>query len=93
MSEIAPELINHIQRAICIQLGFDEQRPPLHISKEQVSQILGVRPGTLNTWASTGRYNRPFVKCGRLRRYSLHEVAAFIAKRTMSHVGHVKGGE
>ena len=53
----------------------------------QAAQALKVRPNTLAVWRSTGRYDLPFVKCGRLVRYRVGDVRAFIAKRTRKHTG------
>lgn len=45
--------------------------------------FLGVKPGTLDVWRSTGRYSIPFVKVGRLVRYKRADLQAFIENRTM----------
>lgn len=59
------------------------------LSETQAAQILGIAPGTLAVWRSTGRYSLPYIKCGRLVRYSAGDVRAFIAKRTRQHTGEV----
>lgn len=57
------------------------------LTQDQVAQCLGVKPATLQIWRVTGRYNLPFIKCGRLVRYRQEDVHAFIARRTREHTG------
>lgn len=51
------------------------------LTKEDVSEILGVSVGTLAVWRATKRYNLPYVKSGRLIRYRDEDVQAFINAR------------
>ena len=51
------------------------------LTKEQVSEILGISVGTLAVWRTTKRYNLPYVKSGRLIRYREQDVQAFINSR------------
>jgi len=51
------------------------------MTPEQVSAYLGVSVETLNVWRCTKRYNLPYVKAGRLVRYRIEDVEAFIASR------------
>ncbi len=51
------------------------------LTKEQVSEILGISVGTLAVWRATKRYNLPYVKSGRLIRYREEDVQAFILSR------------
>lgn len=51
------------------------------LTKEDVSEILGVSTGTLAVWRATKRYNLPYVKSGRLIRYREEDVEAFITSR------------
>lgn len=53
----------------------------------EVAEILGVSVGTLSVWASTGRWNLPFVKIGRKRMYRPEDVRAFIDRRTVDTEG------
>ncbi|HZQ71692.1 MAG TPA: helix-turn-helix domain-containing protein [Burkholderiales bacterium] len=55
---------------------------PHLMSREQAAQYLGVSPETLAVWASTKRYNLPFVKMGRLAKYRKTDLDAFITSRT-----------
>jgi predicted site-specific integrase-resolvase len=49
------------------------------------ASILGVSEGTLSVWRSTGRYDLPYVKCGRCVRYRMEDIQAFIERRTQTH--------
>ncbi len=51
------------------------------LTKEEVSDILGVSVGTLAVWRATKRYNLPYVKSGRLVRYRIEDIEAFIKSR------------
>lgn len=51
------------------------------LTKEQVSEILGITIGTLAVWRTTQRYDLPYVKAGRLIRYRYEDVMAFIESR------------
>jgi len=54
---------------------------PLY-DRVQAAQYLGdIRPATLATWASTHRYNLPFIRVGRKIRYRRSDLDAFIASR------------
>ena len=37
------------------------------LDENQTAQFLNVSPGTLSVWRSTGRYQLPFLKVGRIR--------------------------
>ncbi len=51
------------------------------LTAEQVADILGVTGHTLAVWRSTGRYDLPYVKSGRLVRYRETDVTGFIERR------------
>lgn len=57
------------------------------LTQDQVARRLGIKPATLQIWRVTGRYNLPFIKCGRLVRYREEDVLAFIDRRTREHTG------
>lgn len=63
--------------------------PPALLTQDQVAHRLGLKPATLQIWRVTGRYNLPFVKCGRLVRYREEDVRAFIDRRTREHTSSV----
>jgi hypothetical protein len=51
-------------------------------SRRYASKYLGVTVHTLAVWASTGRYNLPFVKVGRKAMYWTHNLEEFVRQRT-----------
>ena len=51
------------------------------LTPTQVSDILGVTTHTLAVWRSEGRYELPYIKTGRLVRYLMEDVEAFIRGR------------
>ena len=52
------------------------------LTDEEAAKILGVTPGTLQVWRSTGRYKLPFVKVGRNVRYVQSNLISWIPERT-----------
>jgi hypothetical protein len=77
--------IETIKIEIAVALGYDPSRPPNQIDDKQAAVALGVKTSTLSVWRSTGRYDLPFAKVGRLVRYRLVDLAKFIDSRTASH--------
>jgi len=55
-------------------------------SPGDAATYLGVAENTLSVWRSTGRYNLPYIKVGRLVRYRLSDLQAFLVRHT-----HLKG--
>lgn len=53
----------------------------LHPNKS-AAQYLGIEPGTLNVWRSTGRYDLAYIKVGRLVKYRQSVLDAFLLDRT-----------
>ena len=51
------------------------------LDDQQAAKILGVTPGTLSVWRSTGRYRLPFVKVGHKVRYRRGDLEAWLASR------------
>ncbi|WP_261835666.1 helix-turn-helix domain-containing protein [Vibrio ishigakensis] len=51
------------------------------LNRNQAAEYLGVSPGTLAVWASTGRYQLPFVKIGRKVFYRVVDLESFIEQR------------
>jgi len=74
-------LLREIVKEIAGTLGFTEKNVPTQINEKQTSIVLDVKPATLCNWRCTGRYNLPFIKTGRLVRYRVADLAAWIAKR------------
>ena len=52
------------------------------IDEKTAASILGVTPGTLQVWRSTGRYAVPFIKIGRLVKYRASALNEWIESRT-----------
>ncbi|MBT8766295.1 helix-turn-helix domain-containing protein [Metapseudomonas boanensis] len=76
-----------IKSEIAAQLGYDPKNPPVNVDDKQAATALGLQPTTLAVWRSTGRYNLPFLKVGRLVKYRLSDLAEFLARRTATHTG------
>jgi predicted site-specific integrase-resolvase len=55
------------------------------IPPNQAAQILGVSPGTLQVWRTTGRWRLPFVKVGGRVMYRPDDIQEFVERRTMDH--------
>lgn len=49
------------------------------------SVYLGVTPGTLSVWRSTGRYPLTFIKIGRRVRYMVGDILDFVESRIHLH--------
>lgn len=52
------------------------------VGEKEAAAILGVTPGTLQVWRSTGRYAIPFIKVGRLVKYRRSVLESWIDSRT-----------
>lgn len=59
---------------------------PNLLTPSQVAEYLGISTETLNVWRSTKRYNLPYIKAGRLVRYRIEDVEAFITSRLQGAV-------
>lgn len=79
-----------IKAEIAAQLGFDPKNPPVNVDDKQAADALGVKATTLAVWRSTGRYNLPFLKVGRLVKYRVSDLAEFLVRRTANHTGEVR---
>ena len=55
------------------------------IDERQAAEFLGVSPGTLSVWRSTGRYKIPFIKVGHLVRYRPPDLEAWLESRTRTN--------
>lgn len=82
--------ISAIKAEIAAQLGFDPNNPPATVADKLAADALGVKPTTLAVWRSTGRYNLPYLKVGRLVKYRISDLAEFLARRTANHTGEVR---
>lgn len=52
------------------------------MTPQEVADYIGVSVETLNVWRATRRYNLPYVKVGRLVRYKMRDILAFLEERT-----------
>jgi excisionase family DNA binding protein len=48
------------------------------LTPEEVADLFDVSPQTLASWRTTGRYDLPFLKIGRLVRYRASDVEEFL---------------
>lgn len=55
------------------------------LSALEAARYLGVAVGTLEVWRSTGRYGIPFLKVGRIVKYRLEDLDAFLEGRTYTN--------
>lgn len=60
----------------------------LLLNRREAAEYLGIKEHTLCVWASESRYDLPYVKVGRLVKYRLSDLAAFVARNTRQ-----KGGQ
>lgn len=52
------------------------------LNEIQVAEMIDVKPQTLQSWRATGRYGLPYIRVGRLIRYRLADVEAWLLSRT-----------
>jgi excisionase family DNA binding protein len=55
------------------------------MTRQEAADYLQVDVGTLEVWASTGRYNIPFYKVGRCARYKQEDLDRFIEDRKVTN--------
>ena len=60
-------------------------RSPI-VSRDFAAAYLGVKPQTLAAWAAKGNFDLPLVKIGRLAKYRLVDLEAYLARHTVSDV-------
>jgi len=53
------------------------------LSRKEAAMYLGLSVWTLAAWASDGNTDLPFIKVGRLAKYRLEDLEAFIARHTV----------
>ncbi|MGY3944283.1 helix-turn-helix domain-containing protein [Aeromonas tecta] len=81
------ELKAEIFAQVVTQLCFDPKNPPVYVGDKQAAEVLDLKVSTLAVWRSTGRYNLPYFKVGRLVKYRVSDLAEFLARRTAHHTG------
>ena len=52
------------------------------LDEREAAKLLGLAPGTLSVWRSTGRYCIPFIKVGSKVRYRRCDLDAWLVART-----------
>ena len=52
------------------------------LDESKAAEVLGLSPGSLSVWRSTGRYQVPFIKVGHLVRYRVADLDAWLESRT-----------
>jgi excisionase family DNA binding protein len=57
------------------------------LTRVEAAEYLGVQPQTLAVWATTGRYQLPFVRIGRCVRYKVSDLDAWLERRTITSTG------
>lgn len=57
------------------------ERNPKLLDDKQAAEYLTVSAGTLSVWRSTGRYALPFIKVGRMVRYRVVDLDAWLDAR------------
>jgi phage terminase Nu1 subunit (DNA packaging protein) len=62
-------------------LGYPSESIPAQIDEKRTAEVLGVKVSTLTNWRTTGRYNLPYIKVGRLVRYRVTDLAEWIVRR------------
>lgn len=50
------------------------------------ASLIGVKPGTLPVWRSTGRYAIPYIKVGRRVKYRTSDLLRWLDERTRTSV-------
>ena len=55
------------------------------LTNEEAAEYLGVASNSLAVWRTTKRYAIPYVKVGRLVKYRIADLDAFLASRTVTH--------
>ena len=77
---------NDDNESISVTLKAHGRRNNDLVGEKEAAEILGVTPGTLQVWRSTGRYAIPFIKVGRLVKYRTDVLDRWLESRT-----HVSG--
>lgn len=63
------------------QLKFNDRL----LNRKEAAELLGTTEGTLSVWTCNKRYHLPIVKVGRLVKYKLSDLMAFIDARTINN--------
>lgn len=55
------------------------------LSPEDAAELLGLSPGTLANWRSSGRESLSYLKCGRSVRYRASEIRRYLQRQQTEH--------
>ena len=80
-SDIDPKLRAELQAELSLLLNIPVKDMVGDVSPEITSKFLCTAIGTLAIWRTTGRYNLPFYKAGRMIRYRMTDLVEFKANR------------
>lgn len=72
-------------------LGVPVENLPCDVSSEIASEFLSTAPRTLAISRSTGRYNLPYYKAGRMVRYRPPDLIRFKLRRMRHFNGEIEG--
>lgn len=53
------------------------------LSRVEAAEFLGVKEQTLAAWATTGRYDLPYIRVGRLTKYRRSDLEQFLTRNTV----------
>ncbi len=53
------------------------------LSRKEAAEFLNIKEETLAVWKCTHKYQLPVIKVGRLCRYRMEDLQAFISRRTV----------
>lgn len=59
---------------------------PKLLTRQQAAEFLGLAVVTLEVWASSQRYDLPYIKVGRAVRYRREDLEAFLERNTVGRV-------
>jgi excisionase family DNA binding protein len=59
-------------------MSLAQQSPSQLLTTDQAADMLGVRPNTLEQWRCAGKWGLRYVKMGRLIRYRLKDLEAWL---------------
>ncbi len=59
-----------------------EWNKPGLLNRKEAAEFLGLKTMTLASWKATKRYDLPVIKIGKLVRYRITDLVAFLERRT-----------
>jgi predicted site-specific integrase-resolvase len=63
---------------------YMQAESPKLLTRKQAAEFLAIAPQTLALWASTGRYQLPFIRVGRAARYRMSDLENFLTSRSVN---------